>query len=136
MIGTQNIPIPIQILAVNEEAGAIACAVSAAEKGRAQLAQIARLHGAEALLVCPAPNGYVEDGFNLVVASRFAEEPDEEAALLRRLDLSRAIERALKVRVVTFDLNEPLGGFLAYIDPMLAAPYRDEIGRPSPIRTA
>jgi hypothetical protein len=137
MIDLRDIPVRIQILAVKEEAGATASAVAAAEKGRPELAEIAHEHGAEALLVCPAPDGFVEDGFNLVVASRFGEPLDEEAAVLRRLDLSTAIDRALHVRTVTFDLDEPLSGFLAYIDPMLISPYRDEIGlRSSPVRTA
>jgi hypothetical protein len=136
MIDAQDIPVRLQILAVKKEAGPTAHAVAAAEKGRAQLDEIARRHGAQALLVCPAPDGYVEDGFNLVVAARFAEQLDEDATVLRKLDLSRAIDRALHVRTITFNLDEPLGGFLSYIDPMLAAPYRDEIGPPSPNRTA
>lgn len=136
MVNTQDVLVRIQILAVKEEAGVTAHAVAAAEKGRAELAAIARQHGASALLVCPAPDGYVEDGFNLVVAARFEELLDEEATVLRELDLSSAIDHALQVRAVPLNLDGPLGRFLDYIDPMLVSPYRDEIGRRSPVRTA
>jgi hypothetical protein len=137
MIDIRNTSVRVQILAVREESGETARAVAAAENARAELTEIARQHGASALLVCPAPDGFVEDGFNLVVAARFAEPLDEEESVMRELDLSLAISRALQVRAVTLDLDGRLGRFLDYIDPMLVSPYRDEIGPPSsPIRTA
>jgi len=126
-------PIPIQILAAKDDAGATAHAVTVAHKNRVQLAEVAREHGAEALLVCPAPEGFMEDGFNLAVAMRFEEALDEETVVSRQLDLAIAIDRALRIRTVSLDLDN-LGGFLRHIAPLLAAPYRDEIGpRRSPV---
>jgi hypothetical protein len=136
MIVPRDTSVRIQILSVKEEVGATAHAVAAAEKGRAQIAEIARQHGAEALLICPAPDGCVEDGFNLVVAARLGKQLDEDATVLRKLDLSIAINHALHVRAVTLDLDRPLGRFLDYIGPMLVSPYRDEIGLRSPGRPA
>ena len=137
MIDTQVIPVRIQILAVKEEAGVTAHAVAAAEKGRTELTEIAGRHGAEALLVCPAPDGFVEDGFDLVVAARFGEPLDEEASVMRELDLSAAISHALRVRAVTLDLDGPVGPFpqLYRSDARIALSRRD---RPAfvPIRTA
>jgi hypothetical protein len=119
--------IRIQILTPKEEADATAQAVAIARRNHSQLTEVARQHRAEALLVCPAPEGFVEDGFNLAVAMRFEEELDEETAVFRQTDLAIAINRALGVRTVSLDLDN-LGGFLRYIAPLLAAPYRDEIG--------
>lgn len=133
MSDNKDTPIPIQILTAKEEAGATAHAVTVAHKNRVRLAAVAREHGAEALLVCPAPEGFVEDGFNLTVAMRFEEGLDEETVVCRQLDLAVAIDRALRLRTVSLDLDK-LGGFLRHIAPMLAAPYRDEIGsRRSPV---
>jgi len=127
MSDTKAAPIQIQILAAKEEAGATAHAVATALEHHKQLAEVARQHGAEALLVCPAPEGYVEDGFNLVVAIRFEEELDEETALVRRTDLAVSMKHVLGVRTGSLDIDN-LGGFLRHIAPLLATPYRNEIG--------
>jgi hypothetical protein len=83
--------------------------------------------GDEAVLVCPAPEVSAEEGIDIVVAARFPEELDEETVYWRQLQLMEEIHNVLRVEAVVVDLDTPLE-FLKYIEPMLAAPYRNELG--------
>jgi hypothetical protein len=121
-------PVRIQILAVKEEAGAAARAVAVARQRLTEIAEIARRQEAEALLVCPAPEEISGEAVDLVVYVRFAETLDEEAVFWRRWDLCNEVRHALRLKALVLDLDSPRADFLNYIEPMLAAPYRDEIG--------
>jgi hypothetical protein len=121
--------IRIQILAANETAGPGGRAVDIAREGLRDVADIGRGHGAEALLVCPAPEEFSSDGIDLVVGARFGDELDEDAVFWRQRSLSREIRHALRVAVLVLDLDLSFDGFVKSIEPMLAVPYRDELGR-------
>lgn len=121
--------IRIQILAAKEEAGAGGRAVGVVRERVKDVAAIARGQGAEALLVCPAPEEFVGEGVELVVAARFGEELDEDTLFWRQHGLADDIHHALKVEALVLDLDGPLGEFLKHVEPMLTFPYRDEIGR-------
>jgi hypothetical protein len=121
--------IRIQILDAKEEAGAAARAVSLVSDRIQDVAAIGRERGAEALLVCPAPDEFAGDGFSLVIGARFRRELDEDAVFWRQRRLARDIFHALRVQAVVLDLDAPFDDFLKHIEPMLAFPYRDELGR-------
>jgi len=121
--------IRIQILAAKEPESTAGRAVAAAQDRLAEVAGIGRAQGAQALLVCPAPEEFVEDGVDLVIAARFEQEFDEDTLLSRQLDLSNELSDLLRVEAIVLDLDRPLDRFLSYIEPLLASPYRDEIGR-------
>jgi hypothetical protein len=121
--------IRIQILAAREEASAGARAVGVARERLHDLADVGRGQGAEALLVCPAPEEFSSDGVGLVIGARFGQELDEDAVFWRQRRLARDIYHALRVEAVVLDLDAPFDDFLRHIEPMLASPYRDEIGR-------
>jgi hypothetical protein len=121
-------PIRVQILAATEEAGPAAQSIAVAQQHMAEIADIARRHGAEALLVCPAPEGISEEGVNLIVYARFREDLDEDAVFWRQRSLCNEFRRALRLVTVVLDLDMPRADFLKHIEPLLAAPYRDEIG--------
>jgi hypothetical protein len=121
--------IRIQILAPKEETGAPGRMITVARKRIRDLAEIARAQGAEALLVCPAPDEHESDGIELVVAARFGQELEEDAVFWRQRSLAREIYHALRVEALVLDLDGPLDAFLNHIEPMLASAYRDQIGR-------
>ena len=121
-------PIRIQILAAREETGAVARAVAIARQRMANIADIARRQEAEALLVCPAPEEISEEGVDLVVYARFAETLDEDTVFWRQWNLCNEFRHELRLKAVVLDLDSPRADFLKHIEPMLASPYRDEIG--------
>ena len=125
----QPTQIRIQILDAKEEAGAVAGAVSIVRDRVQDVADIGRAQGAEALLVCPAPEEFTSDGIGLVVGARFGQELDDDTVFWRQRRLARDIYHALRVEAVVLDLDAPFDDFLKHIEPMLASPYRDEIGR-------
>jgi hypothetical protein len=120
--------IRIQILAAKEDAGPGGRALGVARERERDLADIGRRQGAEALLVCPAPEGFSSDGIGLVVAARFGHELDEDAVFWRQRSLAREIYEALRIEAMVLDLDSRLDNFLKRIGPMLAFPYSDEIG--------
>jgi hypothetical protein len=121
-------PVRIQILAAKEEAGAAARAVAVARERMAEIADIARQQEAEALLVCPAPEEISEEGVDLVVYARFADTLDEDTVFWRQGSLCNEFHHALRLETLVLDLDTPRMDFLKHIEPLLAAPYRDEIG--------
>jgi hypothetical protein len=94
----------------------------------AEIAEIARRQEAEALLVCPAPGDISEEGVNLIVYARFGEELDEDMVFWRQGSLCNEFHHVLRLKTLVLDLDTPRGDFLRHIEPLLAAPYRDEIG--------
>ena len=69
-----NQPIRIQILAANDQAGRGSLAVGLVRQHLPHIADIAQKKGAEAMLVCPAPEEFVNEGIDIVVAARFGRE--------------------------------------------------------------
>jgi hypothetical protein len=124
--GTQ---IRIQILAANETAGSGGRAVDIARERLRDVADIGRGQGAEALLVCPAPEEFASEGVDLVIGARFGEDLDEDAVFWRQRSLAREVRHALRVDALVLDLDLSFDGFVKSIEPMLAVPYRDELGR-------
>ena len=122
-----NQPIRIQILAANEQAGRGGLAVGLVRQHLPQIADIAQKKGAEAMLVCPAPEEFVNEGIDIVVAARFGRELAEDVVFWRQHSLADAIHHELQVAALVIDLDGPLDGFLKHIEPLLAAPYRDEL---------
>ena len=121
--------IRIQILDAKEEAGEAARAVGVIRDREQEVAMIGMAQGAEALLVCPAPEEFASDGFGLVIGARFGRELDEDAVFWRQRRLSRDIFHALRVEAVVLNLDAPFDELLKHIEPMLAFPYRDDLGR-------
>jgi hypothetical protein len=121
-------PIRIQILAAKEEAGPAAQAIAVARQRMAEIADIARRQGAEALLVCPAPEEISGEGFNLIVFARFGEDLDEDTVFWRQGSLCNEFHHALRLKTLVLDLDTPRTDFLKHIEWLLTAPYRDEIG--------
>jgi hypothetical protein len=119
----------IQILPARDGTGPAGRAVAIARECADVVAEIARAQEAEALLLCPAPPEYVSEGLTLVIAARFAPELDEDAVFWRQRALATKIFHALRIDAMVLDLDAPMGAFLNYMQPMLAAPYVDEIGR-------
>jgi hypothetical protein len=118
----------IQILAAREETGRVGRAVAAISRTAEDFAAVAGERGAEAVLVCPAPEELAGEGVDVVVAARFAEGLDEDAVFWRQLRLMQDIYDLLRVEAAVVDLDSPLDRFLKHIEPMLAAPYRNELG--------
>ena len=127
----QPTQIRIQILDAKEEAGAVARAVGVVRDRVQDVAAIGRGQGAEALLVCPAPEEFRNDGIDLVIGARFGQELDDDAVFWRQRNLSREIRHELRVGALVLDLDLSLDDYVKSIEPMLAAPYRDELGRRS-----
>ena len=123
-----NQPIPIQILAAHEEAGRGGLAVCLVRQHLLKIADIAQKKGAEAMLVCPAPEEFASEGIDIVVAARFVRELAQDVLFWRQHSLADAIHHELQVAALVIDLNGPLDGFLKHIEPLLASPYRDELG--------
>jgi hypothetical protein len=121
-------PIRIQILAAKDEGEPTARAIAVAQQRMEVIVDIARRQEAEALLVCPAPEEISEEGVDLVVYARFAETLDDEAVFWRRWNLCNEFRHELRFKALVLDLDSPRADFLKYIEPMLAAPYRDEMG--------
>jgi len=124
----QPTQIRIQILDAKEEAGPVARAVGVVRDRVQDVAAIGRGHGAEALLVCPAPEEFTSDGIDLVIGARFGRELDEDTVFWRQRSLAREIRHALRLDALVTDLDRSFDGFVKSIEPMLAAPYRDELG--------
>ena len=106
---TKHDPIRIQILATNDEAGAAGEAIAVAQAKRQQIAAIGEGQGAEALLVCPAPEGYVNDGFSLVVFARFPAGFDEDTVFWRQRQLGQELFSKLRLSATVSDLDAPQG---------------------------
>jgi hypothetical protein len=123
-----NEPIRIQILAANEHAGRSGLAVGLVRQHLPQIADIAQSKGAEAMLVCPAPEAYASEGIDVVVAARFERDLAQDVLFWRQHSLADAIHHKLQVAAVVIDLDGPLDGFLKHIEPLLASPYRDALG--------
>jgi hypothetical protein len=123
-----NQPIRIQILAANEQAGRSGLAVGLVRQHLPHIADIAQKKGAEAMLVCPAPEDFVDEGIDIVVAARFGRELAEDVVFWRQRSLADAIHHKLQVAAMVIDLDGPLDDFLKHIEPLLASPYRDELG--------
>jgi hypothetical protein len=121
-------PIRIQILAANDQAGRGSLAVGLVRQHLPHIADIAQKKGAEAMLVCPAPEDFVDEGIDIVVAARFGRELAEDVVFWRQRSLADAIHHELQVAAMVIDLDGPLDGFLKHIEPLLASPYRDELG--------
>lgn len=119
----------IQILDTKQEAGAVARSISVMRARVQDIAAIGHEHGAEALLVCPAPEALFGDGIDVVVAARFADALDEETLFWRQHSLADEFHHALKVEALVLDLDRSLDQLLNHIGPLLASPYRDELGR-------
>jgi hypothetical protein len=127
---TKGKTIRIQVLAAKDEAGPGGRAVGMARERIGEIADIARGQGAEALVVCPAPEEFASDGIELVIGARFAPELDEDAVFWRERRFAREIFEALQVHVLVLDLDRSLDGFVKSIEPMLEAPYERLPGRP------
>lgn len=123
-----NQTIPIQILAANEQTSRGGLAVGLVRQHLPKIADIAQKKGAEAMLVCPAPEEFASEGIDIVVAARFGGELAQDVLFWRQHSLADAIHHELQVAALVIDLNGPLDGFLKHIEPMLACPYRDELG--------
>jgi len=121
--------IRIQILAAREGAGPGGRAVDIARDRLRDVADLGRNQGAEALLVCPAPEEFTSEGIDLVIGARFGRELDDDAVFWRQRSLAREIRHALRVDALVLDLDLSLDGFVKSIQHMLATPYRDELGR-------
>jgi hypothetical protein len=121
-------PIRIQILAANDQAGRGSLAVGLVRQHLPQITDIAQSKGAKAMLVCPAPEAYASEGIDIVVAARFGRELAQDVVFWRQHSLADAIHHELQISAVVIDLDGPLDGFLKHIEPLLASPYRDELG--------
>ena len=64
-----------------------------------------------------------------MIGARFGQELDEDAVFWRQRDLTREIRHALRVKALVLDLDLSLDGYVKSIEPLLATPYRDELGR-------
>jgi hypothetical protein len=121
--------IRIQILEAKQDTGSAGRAVAIARERMREVADIGSSQGAEALLVCPAPEEFTAEGIDLVVGARFGQDLDDETVFWRQRRLAGEIHDALRHRALVLDLDLSLGEFVKSIEPMLAVPYRDEIGR-------
>jgi hypothetical protein len=119
----------IQILDAKQEAGAAARSIDTIRTRLEDLAAIGRGHGAEALLVFPVPEELAGERIDVVVAARFAEAADADALFWRQHNLADEFHHALNVKALVLDLDASLDGLLSHIAPLLASPYRDELGR-------
>lgn len=118
----------IQILAAREEASRVGRAIATIGQCRDEFAAVAGSIGTDAVLVCPAPDELAGEGVDIVVAARFAKELDEETVYWRQVQFMQDIHHVLRVEAVVVDLDSPLAEFLEHIEPILAAPYRNELG--------
>lgn len=120
--------IAIQILVAREGDRA----VDIARERLREIADIARGQGAEALLVCPAAAEFTSEGIDLVIGARFRQGLDEDAVFWRQRSLAQELHDALRVDALVLDLDLSLDGYVKSIQPMLATPYRDKLGRRGP----
>ena len=120
--------IRIQILDAQEEAGAAARAVGVVRERMHDIAAIGREQGAEALLVCPAPEEFTDEGIDIVIGARFGCELDEDTIFWRQRSLSSEIRAKLRVHALVLDLDLSLDHYVKSIRGMLIRPYRDELG--------
>jgi hypothetical protein len=102
--------IRIQILVAKEDAGPGARAVAVVREHLHDVADVGRGQGAEALLVCPAPEEFSREGVGLVVGARFGQELDEDAVFWRQRSLAREIRHALGVGALVLNLDPSFDG--------------------------
>jgi hypothetical protein len=119
----------IQILDAKQEAGAAARSIGAMRARLQDVAAIGRGQGAEALLVCPAPEALAGEWIDVVIAARFADALDEDALFWRQHRLADEFHHKLNVEALVLDLDHSLDQLLNHIAPLLTSPYRDELGR-------
>jgi hypothetical protein len=119
----------IQILDAKQEAGAAARSIDTIRTRLQDIAAIGRGQGTEALLVCPAPEELADDKISVVIAARFGDSLDEETLFWRQHSLADELHHALNVEALVLDLDASLDELLNHIAPLLASPYRDELGR-------
>jgi len=104
--------IRIQILDAREDAGAGGLAVGAAREHIREVAAIGRGLGAEALLVCPAPEEFMSEGIDLVIGARFGQELDVDTMFWRQRSLAGEINDTLRHRALVLDLDRSFDGFV------------------------
>jgi hypothetical protein len=131
---TEGKAIGIEVLAAKDETGPGGRAVGMARERLGEIADIARGQGAEALVVCPAPEEFTSEGIELVIGARFAPELDEDTVFWRERRFAREIFEALRVHVLVLDLDRSLDGFVKSIEPMLAGPYEGKPDGPAGVR--
>ena len=119
----------IQILDTKQEAGAVARSIGELHARVKDIAAIGRGQGAEALLVCPAPEELAGEAIDVVIAARFGDALDEETLFWRQHSLADEFHHTLNVEALVLDLDRSLDQLLNHIGPLLASPYRDELGR-------
>jgi hypothetical protein len=93
-------PIRIQILAANDQAGRGNLAVGLVRQHLLQITDIAQSKGAEAMLVCPAPEAYASEGIDIVVAARFGRELAQDVLFWQQHSLADAIHHELQISAV------------------------------------
>jgi hypothetical protein len=121
--------IRIQILDPKQEASDAARSIGMMRSHAQDIATIGRGQGAEALLVCPAPEELADEGIDVVIAARFGDALDENALFWWQHSLADEFHHALSVEALVLDLDNSLDELLNHIEPLLAGPYRDELGR-------
>jgi hypothetical protein len=119
----------IQILDTKEDAetGAIRVVRNRLD----DLAEIAGEQDAEALLVCPAAEGLAGEGIDLVIGVRFRTGLDEDAVFWRQHSLADELHHRLRLEALVLNLDQSFDGYVKNIGPLLATPYRDELGERS-----
>jgi hypothetical protein len=122
-------PFSQKLMDVEQEAGAAAQSIDAIRARLWDVAEIGRGQGTEALLVCPAPEELADDKISVVIAARFGDALDEETLFWRQHSLADEFHHALNVEALVLDLDASLDELLSHIAPLLASPYRDELGR-------
>lgn len=128
--------IRIQILDAKEEAGSVAGAVCAVRDRVQDLAALGREQGAVALLICPAVEAFIDEGFSVVIGARFGHELDDETVFWRQRSLADAMHDKLNVDALVLDLDLSLDGYVKSIEGMLAIPFRNELGMLTPLELA
>ena len=68
------------------------------------------------------------DGRGYLVGEACGQELAQDVLFWRQHSLADAIHHELQISTVVIDLDGPLDGFLKHIEPLLASPYRDELG--------
>jgi len=82
--------------------------------------------GVEALLVTPAPDAYLKDGFPLVVFAHLTAELDEETVFWRQAILAIIVQQTAPAGHRALSRTAQ-GSFLKLSDMCSPRPYRDEL---------